>query len=220
MTPMTPVALFDLDNTLVDRAETFRRWAQGFAAQKGLGESAVDWLCEADLDGFANRAGLFKEAAARFGFTEPVKDLTAAYWAEYLSAYRPDPEVSRALLRLREAGWKIAIVTNGPPTQHEKVERAGLADLVDACCVSSEVGANKPDQRIFEEALRRLGRSTKALGRAWMVGDAPEPDIGGGREAGLTTIWMHRGRTWDTEGFHPEIEVGTIPEAVEVMLAW
>ena len=53
-----------------------------------------------------------------------------------------------------------------------------------------------------------------------MVGDAPRPDIGGGKEAGLATMWMHRGRSWTIPEFHPEVEVGTVLEAVEVMFAW
>ena len=81
----------------------------------------------------------------------------AAYWRDYLAWYRPDPEVVSAVSRLREAGWRIGIVTNGTSSQHEKVARAGLADSVDACCASEEIGATKPDARIFVEALRRLG---------------------------------------------------------------
>jgi putative hydrolase of the HAD superfamily len=214
------VALFDLDNTLVDREAAFRRWAEQFAAHRGLGEEAVDWLCEADLDGFALRAQMFAEAIEHLGLTEPVEDLLAGYWLDYLSVYRPDPEVTEAVRRLREAGWRIAIVTNGPSTQHEKVARAGLVNLVDTCCVSAEVGATKPDARIFSEALRRLGRSEDERQAGWMVGDAPGPDIGGGKEAGLATIWMHRGRNWEIPEFHPEVEVGTVQHAVEVMLAW
>jgi FMN phosphatase YigB (HAD superfamily) len=217
---MAPFALFDLDDTLVDRKGTYRRWAESFAAGRALDSEAVEWLCEADNDGFAVRRDLFADAVVRFGLTDPVDDLLAAYWDGYLGVYRPDPEVSGALGRLRETGWKIAIVTNGPPTQHEKVARSGLADLVDVCCVSSEVGVSKPDQRIFEEAFRRLGCSPAGAERGWMVGDAPGPDIGGGREAGLQTIWMHRGRNWGEEGFRPEVEVATVPEAVEVMLSW
>jgi HAD superfamily hydrolase (TIGR01509 family) len=215
-----PVALFDLDNTLVDREAAFRRWAEQFAHRRGLRQEAVDWLCEADHDGYAPRPKMFAEAIEHLGLREQVEDLIAGYWHDYLAAYRPDPEVTEAVRRLREAGWRIAIVTNGASTQHEKIARAGLVDLVDACCVSEEVGMPKPDGRIFAEALRRLGRSDNEKEAGWMVGDAPGPDIAGGKEAGLQTIWMHRGRSWAIPDFHPEVEVGTVELAVEVMLAW
>src|SRR5580698_7657056 len=49
---VTPLALFDLDNTLVDRQATYRRWAVSFAGTRDLDEEAIDWLCEVDNDGF------------------------------------------------------------------------------------------------------------------------------------------------------------------------
>ena len=144
--------------------------------------------------------------------------MVAAYWSDYISFYRPDPDVIGALKRLRASRWRIAIVTNGPSTQHEKVMRAGLDELVDACCVSHEIGAEKPDGRIFEEALRRCRGSVLDESPAWMVGDAPVPDIRGGREAGLRTLWMHRGRRWAESDFEPDAQVGSVREAVEVLL--
>jgi HAD superfamily hydrolase (TIGR01549 family) len=215
-----PVALFDLDNTLVDRAATYRRWAQAFATERSLGEDSVEWMCEADDDGFRPRPELFAAVVERFGLKEGVGDLVGDYWSRYLAAYRPDPAVKDALKRLRGAGWRTGIVTNGPSTQHEKVARAELTDLVDACCVSGEIGVDKPDPRIFMEALRRCGHEAGGGPRPWMVGDAPVPDIGGGKELGLGTIWVHRGRTWELPEYRPEVEVASVPEAVEIMLTW
>ena len=215
-----PVALFDLDNTLVDRAAAYRRWAETFASGRGLGEDCVEWMCEADNDGFRPRPELFAAVVDQFGLKDDVGDLVGRYWTEYLSAYRPDPAVKDALRRLRDAGWRIGIVTNGPSTQHQKVERAELTDLVDACCVSDEVGSDKPDSRIFLEALRRCGHTGENGPRPWMVGDAPVPDIGGGIELGLWTVWIHRGRSWELPDFRPQLEVTSVPEAVEIMLTW
>ena len=48
-----------------------------------------------------------------------------------------------------------------------------------------------------------------------MIGDSPRADIGGGKQAGLQTIWMARGRTWDSSEFGPDAIVHIIPEAVE-----
>jgi putative hydrolase of the HAD superfamily len=216
---VAPLVLFDLDNTLVDRQATFRRWAESFADLRHLNDHAVDWLCEADDDGFAERKDVFSLTRDHFGLDDNIEDLVATYWRDYPSFYRPDPAVTDALERIRASGWRVAIITNGTATQHVKIERAGLSDLVDACCVSEEIGVQKPDRRIFDEALLRLG-GIGPSDPAWMVGDAPGPDIQGGREAGLRTVWMHRGRQWDETAFRPDAEVGTIREAVELVLAW
>ena len=39
-----------------------------------------------------------------------------------------------------------------------------------------------------------------------MVGDNPEADIGGGRGAGLRTVWLSRGRTWEHDDFAPDLQ--------------
>ena len=216
---MASLALFDLDNTLVDRQATYRRWSESFAAMRGLDHEAVDWLCEADDDGFARRIDVFSEACRRFGLRDDPQDLVSGYWSNYVDCYRPDPSVVDSVDRLRQAGWSVGIVTNGGSSQHEKVARSGLADLVDACCVSEEVGAAKPDSRIFSEALRRCGHTGDPRA-VWMVGDTPEADIAGGRQAGFRTAWMHRGREWHVGEYRPDAEVGSIFEAVELILRW
>jgi FMN phosphatase YigB (HAD superfamily) len=53
------LALFDLDNTLVDLDEAFRAWAKEFADERGLGHGAVDWLFALDTDGFPHREVFF-----------------------------------------------------------------------------------------------------------------------------------------------------------------
>lgn len=45
---MQRLALFDLDNTLVDRSAAFRAWAQEFVAGYGLDAAALTWLLETD----------------------------------------------------------------------------------------------------------------------------------------------------------------------------
>ncbi|MEV6983037.1 HAD hydrolase-like protein [Sphaerisporangium sp. NPDC051017] len=50
----------------------------------------------------------------------------------------------------------------------------------------------KPDIGLFEIAARRCGMDL--AGGGWMVGDHLVADIGGGRAAGLRTIWIDRGR--------------------------
>ncbi len=60
-----------------------------------------------------------------------------------------------ALRALRNGGWRIRVVSNGVTAhQARKLEITGVADVVDAVCISEEVGARKPDRRIFEEAAR------------------------------------------------------------------
>jgi FMN phosphatase YigB (HAD superfamily) len=92
---------------------------------------------------------------------------------------------------------------------------------VDGFCASEEIGIEKPDPRIFEEAIRRctLRPDATRVRPLWMVGDAPIPDIHGGRSFGLGTIWIHRQRSWDpVHGDAPDHSVASVQEAVALIV--
>ena len=218
----TKVVLFDLDNTLFDRATTYKEWANHYVVKEGLDKAEVDWLCEIDQDGFADRRTVWSAAKDKFGLSQSVDQLAASHRSDYLELCRPDETVLAPLRSLREHGWRIGIVTNGPdPHQADKAERLGLLPLVDAFCASGELGIEKPDRRIFEEAIRRCKASAPSIDQtSWMVGDAPIPDIRGGRAAGLRTIWLHRDRSWDPDdGEGPDVAVSSPVDAVNEILS-
>lgn len=216
--PTERFVLFDLDNTLIDRQLAFRSWARSFAADHGLGADAVEALCVADDDGFATREAVFEMARERLRVKEPVEILIARYREEYVKQFRSDPTVLSALRRLRANGFRIGIVTNGPSTQMEKVKRTGLDELIDGICISEDFGVEKPDIRIFAEAVRRsCGELTPgALG--WMVGDTAHSDIAGGQAFGLPSIWISRGRTWTQQDFVPDGIADHVGDAIELIL--
>lgn len=212
------LVLFDLDNTLIDRVAAFRVWASAFVAGRGLGgEPEVRWLEEADRDGFAPRPAFFGQVRDRFGLNDAVEDLLDAYGEQYpWCVTPPPPETFSALERLRTAGWKVGVVTNGAPTQETKFSAAGLEDALDGWVISAVVGARKPDPVIFAAAAEVCGAS---LTGAWVVGDSPEVDIAGAANCGLRSIWIRRGRDWSTSEYRPDATVDSIPEAVAHIVA-
>jgi hypothetical protein len=105
---VTKLALFDLDNTLFDRANAYREWAHCHVERMGLGQAEVEWFCEMDEDGFADRRSVWAKAKERFGLREPVDELLASYRSGYLDACKPDTEVLEGLEGLREAGWRVS----------------------------------------------------------------------------------------------------------------
>ena len=208
------MAMFDLDNTLIDRAAAFRTWASRFCAARNLPEGAVERLVGFDRDGYRSREAVFADVRKHFALADSVDNLVAAYRVEYPLSYRRDETVLASLGALRDDGWRIAIVTNGPPSQQTKVSVTGLAECVDACCVSEVVGVAKPNRAIFEATAGLAGCELEG----WMVGDNPEADIGGGRSAGLQTIWIDRGRSWNEYGFQPTYICNSITQAVNKIL--
>jgi putative hydrolase of the HAD superfamily len=216
---MIGVALFDLDNTLIDRQLAYERWARAFAAARGLGGDAVEVLCDADQDGFASRQAVFETVRQKFGLAESVQELIAEYRAEYPKYFHPDAAVLSALQRMRQHGFRIGVVTNGPSSQREKIERSGLRSLVDGVCISEEIGIAKPDPRIFVESIRRSCGAEDFDGIGWMTGDSPSHDVAGGRCTGLQTVWLSRGRTWTETDYAPDFVASDISEAIDLILS-
>jgi putative hydrolase of the HAD superfamily len=95
--------------------------------------------------------------------------------------FRPLDGAIDALKRLSRAGLELACVTNWDAGIGEQLERAGLAHYLSAVVSSAETGAEKPDPRVFEEALARLGVEAA---RALHIGD-DEADQAGALAAGL-----------------------------------
>ena len=121
-------------------------------------------------------AGVFLEGVA--------PELDAAEFAPAFVdslVFRPLEGVVGALARMRRAGLELACVTNWDVGIGEQLERAGLAHYLSAVVSSAETGAEKPDPRVFTEALERLGVSPE---RAVHIGDE-EADQAGALAAGL-----------------------------------
>ncbi len=211
---MDNLALFDLDNTLLDRERAFRIWSGRFVESYGLDHDAMEVIERLDGDGAAPREEFFACLRRSFDISEGVDALLENYYDEYPAYFSVEPETLAAIRALRREAVKVGVVTNGPPSQWTKIEAAGLVDEVDAVCISAVVGAWKPDVAIFEEAARAC--RVPLVG--WMVGDSADADIVGGRRAGLKTIWMARGRTWPSDEFSPDFTVATIPEAVDIIV--
>lgn len=100
-------------------------------------------------------------------------------------------DVEAQLIRWREAGLRLAVVSNFDRRLHGLLEGLGLSPLLDAVVVSSVAGAAKPDPRPFSLALEALQLSRD---QAWHVGDSPE-DLAGARAAGLPCLLLERRST-------------------------
>lgn len=189
---MFHLAFFDLDGTLADRQSALSDAVAGLCRTHALAPEAEQWL-RTELADRANAAD-FARLQAAFALKVPAAQLWQEYVGLMAAASSCRPEVLEGLARLRAAGWTIGIVTNGAADiQRAKLTTTGLADLIDGVAVSGDLEIRKPDRRLFELAASRC--KVNLADGGWMVGDNPTGDIGGGRQAGLRTIWL-RGRPW------------------------
>jgi putative hydrolase of the HAD superfamily len=106
-------------------------------------------------------------------------------------AWEVYPEVRGALAALREKGLLLAVISNWDERLPRLLERLALTPFFDAVVISSEVGVEKPDRRIFAEALKRLGVEPEA---ALHVGDSSLEDVEGAIAAGMEAVHLDRSR--------------------------
>jgi YjjG family noncanonical pyrimidine nucleotidase len=119
---------------------------------------------------------------------ETIARAAATYREGYRRVRQPIAGAA-ALLAAVSDHARIAIVSNNLlEEQEDKLRHCALDRYVDVLVVSEEVGVSKPDPRIFEIALDRLG---VAAGDTVMVGDSWTADIAGARAAGIRAIWFN-----------------------------
>ncbi|MFI2347150.1 HAD family hydrolase [Streptomyces sp. NPDC019443] len=214
---MQLLALFDLDNTLIDRQGALEEWARDFSGSRGL-PSEAERLIGGALRERAYPAD-FERLRDSLGLADPVDSLWGEYVNGMASRARCPEGLHSDLRRMRAAGWTLGVVTNGAADiQRAKLERAGLSALVDGVCISDEVGVRKASRAIFQAAADRCGATLAAGG--WMVGDNAESDIEGGRSAGLRTVWIAAGRQWPADVRTPDVMAEDASAAVGSLMAW
>jgi putative hydrolase of the HAD superfamily len=196
-----PLLLLDLDNTLLDRAAAFRRWAEDLLCGIGAPAEDIDWIVDADADGLTDRWDLAEALRDRYLLRNSLIDLVDALHEGVVGYTRLDPLVACALRIAGDAGWVPVVVSNGATRQQEaKIRHTGLDRYLADWVISEEAGVSKPNPRIFGIAA---DRARMRLAGAWLVGDSPEADIGGANAVGLPSVWLHRGRRWSDVRYAP-----------------
>lgn len=162
-----------------------RRAAEAFRAEIAYYLAHhVDGRDAAALDDLRDRcAAVMGDALGR-----PAVDVRGAMLAAIRFAAYPD--VPAALRELRARGLRLVVASNWDCSLGDVLEQAGIRALVDGVVTSAEVGAAKPDARLFEAALELAGC---APGRAVYVGDSPANDVAGAAAAGVAAVLVERG---------------------------
>jgi putative hydrolase of the HAD superfamily len=104
-------------------------------------------------------------------------------------AWRVFPDVEETLRLARARGLHIGIISNWDERLRPLLERIGLAHWFDSMTISCEVGAEKPDERIFQAALLAAGAS---VNKALHIGDSFNEDVRGAEAIGMQAVLINR----------------------------
>jgi HAD superfamily hydrolase (TIGR01549 family) len=200
--------LFDLDDTLFDHIATSR-------AALASSTATLPWRRDVPFEELHRRyselleeihplllAGRYTYPEARrlrfqrllapydLALTEAEIDQFADFhYGHYRRLRQPVPG-ALALLEALKPQVRIGIVTNNRTSEQEdKLQFLGMTHLVDALITSEDAGVTKPDPRIYEVALQRLGARPE---ETVMVGDNWQADVLGALAVGIRPLWLNR----------------------------
>ena len=144
------------------------------------------------------------------GDLELRERLLALYWE--LSAYK---EVPFMLAKLKAAGMKTAILSNGSPDMLDgAVNSSGVGIYLDAVLSVEDVGIFKPAKTVYDMVGNRFGCETNEVlfvsSNGW--------DAAGAAGYGFNTVWVNRaGDPVDRLPWKPNIilsDLTTIPDLI------
>ena len=178
---------------VVDSVEEFRAWYW----------SDPDRHRRARLDLLLARRDVITGAFQQLGIED--SDLAAEIGDGYAeareAAVTPFPGAIETIQAFRDAGVRLALVTNGSSdAQRSKIQRFGLEPLFDHVQIEGEFGAGKPDPSVYLHALDRIGGKPSD---AWMVGDNLEWEVAAPQRLGIVGIWID----WRGDGLPPDSAV-------------
>lgn len=174
MPPLAPLVVFDLDGTLAETAGDLIATLNVVLAHDGVAPLALD---QARVMLGAGARALIERGYASAGRSigkARLEELFHLFLAHY-EAHICDhshlfPGVVRALDRLEEAGYALAVCTNKIEAPSVKLLRAlGIADRFRAICGQDTFPMCKPDGRAL---LMTIDKAGGVPGRSVMVGDS------------------------------------------------
>jgi HAD superfamily hydrolase (TIGR01509 family) len=168
---MAEVLLTDIDGTLVDsntlHAEAWRRAFEHFGIEIGMDDAWRQIGKGAD-----QLIPKFVAEADRKRLEKPLKDLRKEiFHRDYMPRIVAFAKARDLLVRVREAGMKIALATSSDQEDLSTYAKIiGMENLVDEASSSKDAKESKPEPDIFAAALKKVGMEPK---QAVALGDTP-----------------------------------------------
>jgi putative hydrolase of the HAD superfamily len=156
----------------------------------------------------------YAQALGADGRVEEVAELLLSEFTSGGVWTRIIPGSRKGLADLKALDLRLAVVSNADGSVEAQLAADGICQVgpgpgiaIDAVLDSSVVGVAKPDPRMFEIALERLGVEPR---HAIHVGDTPAADVDGAVAAGVTPVLV------DPYDDHADLPVTRVAALTEV----
>ncbi|GGM08766.1 HAD family hydrolase [Nakamurella endophytica] len=182
--PQVEWVVFDLGDVVLAHSQAFATLAGLLAADPGRLEAAYE-VGRRGYETDSDPARYWTGVARHLGLPEPEPEVVRALVeADDRGWNVVHPDVWRLVEDLRDAGVRLAVLSNAPASMGRIVESSDWSTAFEYLLFSGDLGIIKPDPAIFAELLRRLGAQPS---RVAFVDDRPD-NIEGARTAGIHGI--------------------------------
>jgi len=231
------VIVFDLDDTLYDLSEPFRR-AHRELFEETLGEDCEelfrmsriysDEVLALEKEGkIASKDAFFLRIHRTYqdvgmDMDRAIADCFEEKYRYYQNHIVMPEEIKKMLDDCKQAGHTMALLTNGNlKGQGVKIRALNIMNWFaeENIFVSEITGFHKPALGTFLYVQEHLGVEPQEI---WYVGDTYEVDVLGGKRAGWNVIWFNHRKRLVPEDNMADVVVHTAEELRKVLmkLAW
>ena len=107
--------------------------------------------------------------------------------------------------------YRLFLASNGTASvQAGRLTSANLYRFFETVFISQELGFNKPAKEFFDACFARIPDFDPK--KAVMVGDSLTSDILGGKNAGITTVWVNPERRLPRPEIVPDYEIESLAQ--------
>lgn len=220
------VVVFDVNETLSDLGPMQQRFADVGAPE----HLATTWFASVlrdgmalstvgEMAGFADIGGALLDSLLPGFLTGEQRDEAVAHVLKGFTSLAVHPDVPDGLRALRERGLRLVTLSNGAASVAEGLlERAGVADLVEATLSVADAGIWKPAAAAYAHAAERTGEPAE---RHMLVAVHPW-DVHGAQRAGLSSAWIDRSQKASYPGhfLEPQVRASGLGDLAERLDAW
>jgi 2-haloacid dehalogenase len=216
------VIVFDVNETLLD----LRGLRSRFEAVLGGSEFMGEWFARM-LHGslVANHVGVYRPfgeigadalvaLASKRGIVLSREDAAAVVAG--MRSLPPHADVAPAMHRLQEAGYRLAVLTNGSSDAvADQLANAGLSQFIDQALSVDMVQRFKPAPEVYVTAAAKLGVDLDAM----LMVAAHDWDIVGARSVGIPGAYVDRPSVrWGMPDARPELTGADLGAIVDQMV--
>ncbi|MFD0357566.1 HAD family hydrolase [Streptomyces sp. NPDC127110] len=223
--------LWDIDDTLFDYTGADAAGLAAHLRDEGLGErygsphealalwrriTELNWarFAAGEVTFQGQRQDRVRDFLGKPAMTAPQADAWFdRYVKHYQAAWTVFPDVLPALDALAGTHRHGVLSNSSAANQDPKLRHLGLRDRFEVLVCAAELGVSKPDAAAFLAACEALALPPAQVA---YVGDQPEIDARGARDAGLTAVWLDRqgGRGPGPAGVHRIEGLDRLPEVL------